>query len=85
MEISFSLILISVTTKNGYIGDIFVLGGWNSTLESICEGVPMICLPCFTDQMVNLRYVSHVWRAGVRFETGLSREKFETILEESQR
>ncbi|CAN6694128.1 unnamed protein product [Malus baccata var. baccata] len=20
--------------------------GWNSTLESICEGVPMICMPC---------------------------------------
>ncbi|VVB05796.1 unnamed protein product [Arabis nemorensis] len=31
--------------------------GWNSTLESICEGIPMICTPCFTDQRVSARYI----------------------------
>ncbi|KAJ0246901.1 UDP-glycosyltransferase 76F2 [Hirschfeldia incana] len=38
--------------------------GWNSTVESICEGVPMICTPCFTDQRVNARYIADVWRVG---------------------
>ncbi|KAJ8747357.1 hypothetical protein K2173_012937 [Erythroxylum novogranatense] len=49
--------------------------GWNSTLESICEGVPMMCTPCLVDQKVNARYVSDVWRVGVQVENGLEREK----------
>ncbi|XP_071707150.1 UDP-glycosyltransferase 76G1-like [Rutidosis leptorrhynchoides] len=44
--------------------------GWNSTLESICEGVPMICSPYFADQPINARYVSHVWKIGVYLENG---------------
>lgn len=27
--------------------------GWNLTIESICEGMPMICLPFFGDQKMN--------------------------------
>lgn len=42
--------------------------GWNSTLESVCEGVPMLVQPCFADQMVNPRYVTHEW--GVGLEVG---------------
>ena len=42
--------------------------GWNSTLESMAEGVPMICKPWFSDQRVNTRYVSHVWRVGIELE-----------------
>ena len=42
--------------------------GWNSTLESIGEGIPMICKPCFGDQRVNVRYVSYVWRVGLELE-----------------
>ncbi|OEL38729.1 UDP-glucose iridoid glucosyltransferase, partial [Dichanthelium oligosanthes] len=38
--------------------------GWNSTLESICEGVPMICTPRFADQMINARFVQDVWKIG---------------------
>ncbi|XP_047944377.1 UDP-glycosyltransferase 76F1-like [Salvia hispanica] len=51
--------------------------GWNSTLESICEGMPMICTPCFTDQRVNARYVSHVWKVGEQIEKELNRERIE--------
>ncbi|XP_062083350.1 UDP-glucose iridoid glucosyltransferase-like [Humulus lupulus] len=42
--------------------------GWNSTLESIGEGVPMICKPCFGDQRVNARYASYVWKIGLELE-----------------
>ena len=39
--------------------------GWNSTLESISEGVPMLCQPFDVDQKLNARYLSHVWKIGV--------------------
>ncbi|KAK6122116.1 hypothetical protein DH2020_044141 [Rehmannia glutinosa] len=37
-------------------------------LESLCEGVPMICRPSFADQMVNARYLTHVWKVGLELE-----------------
>ncbi|XP_020251617.1 UDP-glycosyltransferase 78D2-like, partial [Asparagus officinalis] len=36
--------------------------GWNSVLESITGGVPMLCRPFLGDQMLNARAVAHVWR-----------------------
>uniref|UniRef100_A0A2N9FSR0 Glycosyltransferase n=1 Tax=Fagus sylvatica TaxID=28930 RepID=A0A2N9FSR0_FAGSY len=39
--------------------------GWNSTLESIVVGVPMICWPNFVDQQLNSRFVSEVWNLGI--------------------
>ena len=50
------------------IGAFWTHCGWNSTLESICEGVPMLVQPCFADQMVTARYVTHEW--GVGLEVG---------------
>lgn len=41
--------------------------GWNSTLESLSEGIPMICQPFFGDQRVNSRLVCQVWRVGVEW------------------
>ncbi|KAI4299475.1 hypothetical protein L6164_032935 [Bauhinia variegata] len=62
--------------------------GWNSTMENICEGVPMICMPFFGDQFVNTRYVSHVWKIGLELEKGSSRVEIERtirkLLEENE-
>ncbi|CAD6220532.1 unnamed protein product [Miscanthus lutarioriparius] len=55
------------------IGAFWTHCGWNSTLESVCEGVPMLVQPCFADQMVNARYVTHEW--GVGMEVGEEIEK----------
>ncbi|KAL4620985.1 hypothetical protein ACB092_06G195800 [Castanea dentata] len=41
------------------VGAFWTHNGWNSTLESICEGVPMICMPCFSDQKVNAKYLEN--------------------------
>ncbi|QCD98543.1 cytokinin-N-glucosyltransferase [Vigna unguiculata] len=62
------------------VGAFWTHCGWNSTLESICEGVPMICMPIFTDQKVNARYVSHVWRVGLQLEKRVEREEIQRII-----
>ncbi|KAL0346018.1 UNVERIFIED_CONTAM: Anthocyanidin 3-O-glucosyltransferase UFGT [Sesamum radiatum] len=43
---------------------------WNSVMESITGGVPMICRPFFGDQMINRRRVEDVWGIGVGVEGG---------------
>ncbi|KAL0713675.1 hypothetical protein Bca4012_020653 [Brassica carinata] len=47
--------------------------GWNSTLESLGEGVPMICKPFTGDQKVNARYLECVWKIGIQVEGDLDR------------
>lgn len=63
------------------VGAFWSHNGWNSTLESVCEGVPMICSPCFSDQKVNARFVSQVWKVGLQLESGkLERGEIEKII-----
>ncbi|KAE8718293.1 UDP-glycosyltransferase 74E1 [Hibiscus syriacus] len=40
--------------------------GWNSTLEALSIGVPMIAMPQWTDQMTNAKFVVDVWEVGIR-------------------
>lgn len=47
------------------IGGFLTHCGWNSTLESIYEGVPMICWPYLADQQTNSRFVGEVWKLGL--------------------
>ncbi|KAL0330938.1 UNVERIFIED_CONTAM: UDP-glycosyltransferase 74G1 [Sesamum angustifolium] len=43
--------------------------GWNSTLEALCLGVPMVAVPQWTDQATNSKFVMDVWKMGVRART----------------
>lgn len=56
------------------IGAFLTHSGWNSTLESIVAGVPMICWPQFADQQTNSRYVSDVWKIGLDMKDVCNRE-----------
>ncbi|XP_059650960.1 crocetin glucosyltransferase, chloroplastic-like [Cornus florida] len=40
--------------------------GWNSTLESLVCGVPVVAFPHWTDQGTNAKLLEDVWRTGVR-------------------
>ncbi|XP_031493836.1 putative UDP-glucose glucosyltransferase [Nymphaea colorata] len=55
--------------------------GWNSTLETLSAGVPVIAFPQWTDQPTNAKFLVDVFRVGVRLQVGpnglVSREEFE--------
>jgi len=40
--------------------------GWNSTLESLVSGVPVVAFPHWTDQGTNAKLIEDVWKTGVR-------------------
>lgn len=44
--------------------------GWNSVMESVACGVPMVCVPKMSDQRMNAWLVGCEWRVGARAEVG---------------
>lgn len=64
------------------IGAFLTHCGWNSTLEAICEGVPMICLPFFTEQQTNYRYACTSWGIGLEVNHDVKREEVTRVVEE---
>ncbi|KAK2389197.1 phloretin 4'-O-glucosyltransferase [Trifolium repens] len=42
--------------------------GWNSTLEGLSSGVPMVAFPQWTDQTTNAKLIEDVWKTGVRMD-----------------
>ncbi|KZV57724.1 7-deoxyloganetic acid glucosyltransferase-like [Dorcoceras hygrometricum] len=64
------------------VGAFFTHSGWNSTLESIVAGKPMICWPYGVDQQVNSRYVEQVWKLGLDMKDMCDRVVIERMIKE---
>lgn len=61
------------------IGGFLTHCGWNSTVESICAGVPLICWPFFAEQQTNCRYSCEEWGIGMEIEGDVKREEIERL------
>lgn len=62
------------------VGGFLTHSGWNSTLESIEAGKPMICWPFFADQQLNSRFVSEVWKLGLDMKDCCDRSTVERMV-----
>ncbi|XP_026437961.1 7-deoxyloganetin glucosyltransferase-like isoform X1 [Papaver somniferum] len=56
--------------------------GWNSTLESLSSGVPMICWPFFADQQTNCSYLCNHWGVGMEIDNEVKRDEVEKLVRE---
>jgi UDP:flavonoid glycosyltransferase YjiC (YdhE family) len=56
--------------------------GWNSILESICGGVPIICWPFFAEQQTNCRYACTTWGIGMEVNHDVKRDEIEELVKE---
>ncbi|THF99948.1 hypothetical protein TEA_002188 [Camellia sinensis var. sinensis] len=56
--------------------------GWNSTLESICVGVPIICWPFFAEQQTNCRYACTEWGIGMEVNHDVKRNEIVALINE---
>ncbi|XP_021273737.1 7-deoxyloganetin glucosyltransferase-like [Herrania umbratica] len=56
--------------------------GWNSMLEAICDGVPLICWPFFAEQQTNCRYACTTWGIGMEINPNVMRDDVEALVKE---
>ncbi|KAG8386776.1 hypothetical protein BUALT_Bualt03G0184100 [Buddleja alternifolia] len=66
--------------KHPSVGGFLTHSGWNSTLESISSGVPMICWPFFAEQQTNCWYCCTKWGIGMEIESDVKRGEVESLV-----
>ncbi|KAA8538947.1 hypothetical protein F0562_025639 [Nyssa sinensis] len=64
------------------VGGFLTHSGWNSILESLSAGVPMICWPVLADQQTNCRYASKHWGIGMEIDNDVKRDEVERLVRE---
>ncbi|KAJ9174879.1 hypothetical protein P3X46_013479 [Hevea brasiliensis] len=68
--------------KHPAIGGFLSHMGWNSTLDSICGGVPIICWPFFAEQQTNCWFACNEWGVGMEIDNDVKRDEVEKLVRE---
>lgn len=64
------------------VGGFLTHCGWNSTIESLTAGVPIVCWPFFAEQQTNCRFSCGEWGVGMEIDSDVKREKVEKLVRE---
>jgi len=64
------------------VGGFLTHSGWNSTLDAICSGVPMLCWPFFAEQQTNCWFVCNKWGIGMETHSNVGRYEVEKQVRE---
>ncbi|XP_073359641.1 UDP-glycosyltransferase 85A5-like [Aegilops tauschii subsp. strangulata] len=65
------------------VGVFLTHSGWNSSLEGICGGVPMVCWPFFAEQQTNCCFKCTKWGIGMEIEDDVRRTEVEAMIREA--
>ncbi|KAI3971255.1 hypothetical protein MKW92_041304 [Papaver armeniacum] len=68
--------------KHPSIGAFLTHSGWNSTLESVNGGVPVLCYPLFAEQHTNCKYSCVDWGIGMQIDHNFTRNVVTKMVKE---
>ncbi|XP_066316162.1 gallate 1-beta-glucosyltransferase-like [Miscanthus floridulus] len=67
--------------SHGAVGCFVTHCGWNSTVEALASGVPVVTYPAWADQPTNAKFLADVYGVGVRLPKPMTRDALRRCIE----